>query len=280
VERIATLEPGEMAPPLKSLFVYFFLIIMVGAIYLALRFKVFVGLPLEWDLYMDEIIFFLIPLGLVMLFFRLDVWGTLQLRRVAWSSLPLFGAAGCVLVAFQVFILALASRFVPEIVRYIDLNSYLGYETFTKTILALPVAGQIWVVCIAPALVEELLFRGYVQSTLVGRLGARRGIWITGALFALVHLGILRIPFDLLVSYIMGYIVIRYRSVWPAVVFHFANNLVNLLVLNLIPGFDTERLSAVSLALMAAAVAYMGWQIMRFLHRASAELKAEAVLAP
>jgi len=269
-----------MAPPLKSLFVYFFLIIMVGAIYLALRFKVFVGLPLEWDLYMDEIIFFLIPLGLVMLFFRLDVRGTLQLRRVAWSSLPLFGAAGCVLVAFQVFILALASRFVPEIVRYIDLNSYFGYETFTKTILSLPVAGQIWVVCIAPALVEELLFRGYVQSTLVGRLGARRGIWITAALFALVHLGILRVPFDLLVSYIMGYIVIRYRSVWPAVVFHFANNLVNLLVLNLIPGFDTERLSAVSLALMAAAVAYMGWQIMRFLHRASAELKAEAVLAP
>ena len=129
MERIATLEPGEMAPPLKSLFVYFFLIIMVGAIYLALRFKVFVGLPLEWDLYMDEIIFFLIPLGLVMLFFRLDVRGTLQLRRVAWSSLPLFGAAGCVLVAFQVFILALASRFVPEIVRYIDLNSYLGEES-------------------------------------------------------------------------------------------------------------------------------------------------------
>jgi len=169
---------------------------------------------------------------------------------------------------------------VPEIVRYIDLNSYFGYETFTKTILSLPVAGQIWVVCIAPALVEELLFRGYVQSTLVGRLGARRGIWITAALFAFVHLGILRVPFDLLVSYIMGYIVIRYRSVWPAVVFHFANNSVNLLVLNLLPGYDTERLSAVSLALMAAAVAYMGWQIVRFLRRASAELRAEAVWAP
>jgi membrane protease YdiL (CAAX protease family) len=88
----------------------------------------------------------------------------------------------------------------------------------------------------------------------------------------------LRVPFDLLVSYIMGYFVIRYRSVWPAVVFHFTNNLVNLVILNVLPSDGLQHFSSLSLALMAGTVVYLGWQIVRFLQRASAELRAEAAV--
>lgn len=264
-------------PPLKSLFAYLGLMVGVVAVYGVLRFLLLRNIvSLVWDLYVDEIIFFLIPLVLVLLLFRLDVRSSLQLRRVPRDSLPGFAAAGFILVVFQVFLLALASRFVPNIARYLDLNSYFGHEAFAETVLALPLVGQFWVVCIVPAVVEELVFRGYVQTTLVARMGIQRGIWATAIIFAFVHLGMLRIPFDLLVSYIMGYLVIRYRSVWPAVVFHFTNNLVNLAVLNLLPDDGAEKLSTISLVLMAGAVAYLGWQIVKFLQRASSELKAEA----
>lgn len=280
MERNAVSFMGERPPPVKSLFVYMGLMIGVVVFYGVLRlFLLRDVVSLALDLYIDEIIFFFVPLVLVLLLFRLDTQSCLQLRSVSWDSLPGFAAAGFVLVVFQVFMLALASRLVPDIARYLDINSYYGHEAFAETVLALPLAGQLWVVCIVPALVEELVFRGYVQTTLVGRLGIQRGIWATAFLFAFVHLGMLRVPFDLLVSYIMGYLVIRYRSVWPAVVFHFTNNLVNLAVLNLLPNTGAEKLSAISLVLMGGAVVYLGWQIVRFLQRASADLKAEAAVA-
>ncbi len=65
---------------------------------------------------------------------------------------------------------------------------------------------------------------------------------------------------------------------WPAVVFHFTNNLVNLAVLNFLPDDGPEKLSAISLVLMGGAVVYIGWQIVKFLQRASAELKAEGAV--
>ena len=131
---------------MRSLFVYFLLMIVVSAMYLGMRVMVLRAAgPLAWDLYLSEVVFFFIPLVLVLLLYRLDFRGTLQLRPVAWRRLPLFAAAGGVLVAFQVFLLALGSRLVPDIVRYVDLNNYLGNGTFTKTLLVLPMAGQVWV---------------------------------------------------------------------------------------------------------------------------------------
>jgi membrane protease YdiL (CAAX protease family) len=254
---------------------------MVGVVvtYSAVRLLFLPGIiTLTWDLYLDEIILFFIPLVLVLLFYRLDIQGSLQLRSIDLGSLPGFALAGFVVVLFQIFLLAIASRFVPDIARYLDINSYFGHDVFAEAVVSLPLVGQFWVVCIVPALIEELVFRGYVQTTLVGRLGIQRGIWATGFLFALVHLGMLRVPFDLLVSYIMGYFVIRYRSVWPAVVFHFTNNLVNLVILNVLPSDGLQHFSSLSLALMAGTVVYLGWQIVRFLQRASAELRAEAAV--
>jgi membrane protease YdiL (CAAX protease family) len=276
-EGIKSFPRGE-SPPLWSLLVYMGLVVVVAGVYLALRvFMIRAAVPLVVDLYVDEIIFFFLPLLLVLLIFRLPAKSTLQLRSVSWKTLPLFVSAGFVLVVFQVFLLAVGSRFVPDIARYLDLNTYFGYGTFAKTLLALPLAGQVWVVCLAPAFVEELVFRGYVQATLVGRMGVHRGVLATGVLFALVHLGMLRVPFDILVSYIMGYMVIRYGSIWPAVVFHFTNNLVNLIVLNVLPNYETQQLSLVSVVLMSGALIYLGWQIGKFLLRVSSELKAGAV---
>lgn len=270
---------GRDAPPVRSLFAYIGLMVGVTLLYLALRVVLFQGkVSLTTDLYVDEMVFFFIPLLLVLLAFRLNAQDVLRLRSVPWDSVPGFALAGFVLVVFQVFILAIASSFFPGIARYLDINSYFGHEVFAEAVLRLPIAGQLWVVCIVPAVVEELVFRGFVQTTLVGRLGIQRGIWATAFIFALIHLGMLRVPFDLLVSYIMGYLVIRYGSVWPAVVFHFTNNLVNLIILNLLPGQDASQLSYLSLALMLVGVAYLGWQIVKFLRRASAELKAEATV--
>lgn len=269
----------DQPPPIKSLFVYIGLMVGVAVLYAVVRVLLLQQVfSLAMDLYVDELVFFFVPLVLVLVVFRLNIDSSLKLKGVHWSGVPGFAAAGFILVVFQLFLLALASHFVPDIARYLDVNSYYGHEVFAEVVLGLPLAGQLWVVCIVPAVVEELVFRGYVQTTLVGRLGIRRGIWVTAFLFALVHLGMLRVPFDLLVSYIMGYMVIRYRSVWPAVVFHFTNNAVNLLVLNLFPKSGGVELSTVSLVLMAGAVAYLGWQIVKFLQRASAELQAEAVV--
>ncbi|WP_187820599.1 CPBP family glutamic-type intramembrane protease [Pasteuria penetrans] len=74
-------------------------------------------------------------------------------------------------------------------------------------------------VTIAPAIGEELFFRGALQS--------RVGIWVTSILFTLVHTqydwyGLLIIFLD---SLLLGWIAHRY-SIWLSIGFHMYNNFI------------------------------------------------------
>ncbi|MFN0008163.1 MAG: lysostaphin resistance A-like protein [Planctomycetota bacterium] len=83
---------------------------------------------------------------------------------------------------------------------------------------------------------EELIFRGWILGHLVRRCSNFASILISSLLFGLMHL---RNVYWLdtgellhMVAYtglifgpIAGYVTLRFRSVWPAVLLHYANNL-------------------------------------------------------
>jgi membrane protease YdiL (CAAX protease family) len=67
---------------------------------------------------------------------------------------------------------------------------------------------------------EELAFRGPIQTALVNRFGARRGILICAFLFAAWHLDYSGLIFRTLVGVMLGWIVWRSKSIFPAMLAH------------------------------------------------------------
>ena len=92
--------------------------------------------------------------------------------------------------------------------------------------------GELWlsllVIGIAPALCEELLFRGLVLPSLE-RMGTRRAMLLSGLLFALMHGQITALPAHLLLGFILGFLLIGYGSLWAPMLFHAAYNGITML---------------------------------------------------
>jgi membrane protease YdiL (CAAX protease family) len=83
---------------------------------------------------------------------------------------------------------------------------------------------------------EELIFRGWILAMLVRRHANWFAIAASSLLFGILHLrNIYWLETDRLVSLVLsaglvigpvlGYVALRCRSVWPAVILHYANNL-------------------------------------------------------
>ena len=80
-------------------------------------------------------------------------------------------------------------------------------------------------ITIMAALVEELLFRGAIQGYL-HRKGMRplHAIFIASAIFGIIHMNPVQIPFAFAIGMIFGWLYYRTGSLVPGIVGHFLNN--------------------------------------------------------
>lgn len=90
-------------------------------------------------------------------------------------------------------------------------------------------------ITLAP-LVEELLFRGVLLSSLIPRCGVALAALLSATAFAAIHLPGLAwqwyaLPELLLLGVALAWLRLRYRSLWPSVLAHGANNALALAVL-------------------------------------------------
>lgn len=94
------------------------------------------------------------------------------------------------------------------------------------------VAGTITLVVFAGLLapiVEELFFRGLVQTALVARFGPLVGIGLTAFAFGLVHLEPANLHLLAIVGVALGWLRWRYRSLWPSMIAHATFNSITLI---------------------------------------------------
>lgn len=80
-----------------------------------------------------------------------------------------------------------------------------------------------------PAVVEELLFRGLVQSE-YEKYGATIGVVLTALIFAFFHTSPAQIPALFVAGVCYGVLTLMFRSVWPAVLAHAVNNCAAVLI--------------------------------------------------
>lgn len=86
------------------------------------------------------------------------------------------------------------------------------------------------VVCLTPALCEELFFRGYVQRTFE-RTMDWKSVILVGVVFGLFHFNPLGLLTLAVLGMLLGYFFYRSRNVLPSMAAHFTNNLIAVAIL-------------------------------------------------
>jgi membrane protease YdiL (CAAX protease family) len=104
-------------------------------------------------------------------------------------------------------------------------------EPMMDLLLANPAATFLAVVVVAP-LTEEFFFRGLLLTGFERRYGGSAAIVLTTVLFSVAHLNPVQLPATLFLGFYLGWLTLRTRSVWPAVIAHAANNLLGFLSLD------------------------------------------------
>lgn len=85
-------------------------------------------------------------------------------------------------------------------------------------------------VALAPAICEEVLFRGVLVRGLATRFFPLIAILIAAVIFSVYHLRVVQLVPTFTLGFLLGYLAIRADSVLPGMLAHFANNAIALLV--------------------------------------------------
>lgn len=137
-----------------------------------------------------------------------------------------------------------------------------------------PIAAVLLVVALAPAVCEEILFRGLVLSGL-RRMGEGGAIVVSAALFAVAHMDAPRLAFTFVLGLILGWLAVRTGSIWPGVIVHFTVNATSV-ILARAPGGGADAFLArlgplAAVALAGGGAALVWWIAMRMPLRERAE---------
>jgi len=106
-----------------------------------------------------------------------------------------------------------------------------------------------------PAFCEELLFRGYMQTRLTRSLGPVAGILICSILFAAFHMDLVHTAAVLPLGLYLGWITWQSGSLFPAMLGHFINNTLSVVLLVFDPHENPDVLAAPAIAFTAAILA-------------------------
>jgi membrane protease YdiL (CAAX protease family) len=182
--------------------------------------------PLRYSLIVSQFLFMLVPT--VWIIKRWHTIRVLSYTRITRTSILELAVAIAATVSF-VPVSTGISEFLMKNLNFPDFLTQVNAQLFTSY----SVKELLWlivVVCITPAVCEEVFFRGYVQRTLERTLGMK-SVFITGVIFGLFHMQPLNLISLSLLGILIGYFCYRSKSILPCIFAHFTNNLLAILSL-------------------------------------------------
>ena len=115
-----------------------------------------------------------------------------------------------------------------EFSKHLELMSeLLGGKSGLQLVVTAVLVG------VVPGYVEEVLFRGYLQSRLLQRWSPLAAIVVSSAIFGIAHIDPMHSLLVFPIGLWLGFVAWRCGSVWPAVICHMANNLASVALVQL-----------------------------------------------
>ena len=111
--------------------------------------------------------------------------------------------------------------------KLIGLNTINYLKPYTDADLGF--GWAILLICVQPAIFEELAFRGVVQGSLQAVIGPWQAVFASAVMFAILHLSIPSIPHLVIMGFVLAWLRLRSGSLYPGMIVHFLHNLFALL---------------------------------------------------
>ena len=194
------------------------------------------------------------------------IWHLIHFKYVKFN-LKSFGEVSGKTIGLSIPLIVAGMFFINLCSEFIGLPD-LMQDTFRA--MSRNVFGIISIAIMAP-LVEELLFRGAIQGYML-RKGMKplNAILIASAIFGIVHMNPIQIPFAFAIGLIFGWLYYRTGSVVPGIIGHFINNSIaclqmatlteeefNTKTIEWLGAGPTYALFAISLAVMIGMFLYL-----------------------
>jgi membrane protease YdiL (CAAX protease family) len=93
-----------------------------------------------------------------------------------------------------------------------------------------PFLWMLFVIAIAPAIFEELAYRGFVLGALLKVMDTKAAIFISSFVFALIHFSLLSFFWMLPFALLLGHIRTKEKTLWYGIIIHFTFNAVSCLL--------------------------------------------------
>ena len=126
--------------------------------------------------------------------------------------------------ALVLMLVLLAVSFFALMSAYFDLLKHLGIPILRATDeyrdAGWSVGAMFLLVSVMPGIVEEIGFRGVIQSVLERTVNAREAWLIQAALFSVLHLLPMIFPSHFVMGLLFGYVRLRTRSLYPGMLLH------------------------------------------------------------
>ena len=177
-----------------------------------------VGETAQWTVtlatYMLSLI---IPFGIYMLCIKMPLSVALPFRKLRGDI-----TAGGIFVGLGAGIVAsYATSYLEQVLGFFGIGISMPDFDIPQ---ALP-AKILYIVTmtVAPAFIEEMVFRGIVMQSL-RRFGDMFALVSSALIFGIFHLNLIQIPYAFILGLCIGYFVMRTGSLWVGIIMHFLNN--------------------------------------------------------
>ena len=186
---------------------------------------------------LSQLLFILLPALLFSKWFYNDLNRILKFKAPDYREIILFIIGIFILtpllqnyVSIQNYFInkmAEVSPFINSIKSLLDsLNKLVenSYQNLLSTKTILDAIFVIFVVSIVPAVSEEMMFRGFIQSSFELKLKARWAIVITAVFFGLYHFNPYGLVPLIILGLYFGFAAYMSRSIFVSMILHFTNN--------------------------------------------------------
>lgn len=148
-------------------------------------------------------------------FFREEVFA--KQKKMHFGS---FCGILCVFLGCQVGV-SLYATVLEALLNCIGLSAMTALEAATITAETF---SMFFYASIAAPIVEEILFRGFIQRSLLP-FGKKFAVFASALLFGMFHGNLIQTPYAFLVGLVLGYVAAEY-NIWWAILLHMVNNMV------------------------------------------------------
>ncbi|HEY3296167.1 MAG TPA: ABC transporter permease subunit/CPBP intramembrane protease [bacterium] len=197
---------------------------------------------------------------------------------MAWPAtlLLIFGAW-----IFAIELASLQNMFMPFPKEMLE-----KFTHFFNDLNKMPLRTALFFVALLPGICEELLCRGFLLHSFIPRFGKWGAVIVTAVAFGLLHMDPYRFLATTFLGVLLGFIVIRTGSIFPAMLAHATNNALSFLVeknqawIAKLTWLDSETAQLLPWWAVALSLLMVGAGILWLNHIGEARSDAGVVTAP